>query len=146
MEGANTFSVQTGVLGEALANQHRDIPFDEFSDGPGIPVQVATGKALVGAVEKGVVTLLQHHVRDFTPLFPGGVYASRVVSTCMEDEDGTVRGRIDGTKELVESETNGLGIVVLVMEGFEPDIPEDIVVVCYREPGSGICYISRSKH
>ena len=146
MEGANTFSVQTSVLGEALADQHRDIPFDEFSDSPGIPVQVAAGEALVGAVEKGVVTLLYHHVRDLTPLFPGGIYAGRVVSTCVEDEDGTVRGRIKGTKELVESETNGLGVVVLVMEGLESDIPEDIVMVCYKELASGICDVSRGKH
>lgn len=90
VESADSFAVQTGVLGETLADQGWDGAFDEFSDGPGVPVQVTTGETLVGAVEKGVVALLQHDVRYSLPLFPSGIYTGRVMSAGVKEEDGTV--------------------------------------------------------
>ena len=132
MKGANTFTVQTGVLGETLADQHRDTTFDEFPDGPGISVQITTGEALVGTVKKGVVTLLYHYVGDLRPLFPGRIYASWVVGACVKEKDGTVWSRGKGGEESVTSETDCLGIIILVGERFDPDISEDTEMVCYK--------------
>jgi len=132
VQGTDTFTVQTSVLGEALADQHWDPPSDEFPDGPGVPVQIAASETLIGGVKKGVVVLLQHHVRDLTPLFPGRIYTGRVVSTGMKENNGTVRSGGNCAKELAAGEADGLGIVVLVGDGFDPDVPEDSEVVYYR--------------
>ena len=132
VQGTDAFAVQTGVLGETLADQHWDVALDEFPDGPGVPVQIAAGKTLIGAVEEGIVTLLQHDVCDLAPLFPGRVYTGWVVSTGVKEDDGTVRGGGNGAKELVAGKADGLGVVVVVGEGFDSDVPEDSEVVCYR--------------
>jgi len=58
VEGTDTFAVQTGVLGKTLTDQQRDTAFDEFPDGPGIPVQITAGKTLISTVKEGVVALL----------------------------------------------------------------------------------------
>jgi len=125
VEGANTFTVQTSVLGETLADQHWNTPSGEFPDGPGVPVQISAGETLISAVKKGVVVLLYHHVCDLTPLFPGRIYTGWVVSTGMKENDGTVRSGGNGAKELVAGEADGLGVIVLVGDRFDSDVPED---------------------
>ena len=49
----------------------------------------------------------------------------------MKEEDGTVGSRRESTKELVASEADSLGIVVLVSERLDPNVPEDREMVCY---------------
>jgi hypothetical protein len=125
MKGTNALAVQTSVLGETLADQQRDAASDEFPDSPSIPVQIAAGKTLIGTVEEGVVTLPYHHVRNPAPLFPGRIYAGRVVSTGVEEEDGTVWSVGEGGEEFVVSEAGSLGIVVLVSQRINSDVLED---------------------
>lgn len=133
VKGTDTFTVQTGVLGETLADQQWDTAFDKFPDGPGITVQITAGETLIGTIEEGVVTLLQNHVCDLTPLFPGRVYTGRVVSAGVKEDDGTFRSGCESTEELVAGEADSLGIVVLVGEGFDSDVPEDSEVVYYKK-------------
>jgi len=129
VEGTDTFTVQTGVLGETLADQRWDAASDEFPDSPGIPVQITAGETLVGAVEEGVVTLLQHHVGDLTPLFPGRIDTGWIMSAGVEKKDGTIWSGGKIAEQLIEGKTNGLGIVVFVGEGIDSDVPEDSKMV-----------------
>ena len=78
------------------------------------------------------MALLQHDVCDLAPLFPGGIYAGRVVGAGVEEEDGAVgSGGKDG-EELVAGETDGLGIVILVSGGLDSDVSEDSKMVYCR--------------
>lgn len=55
----------------------------------------------------------------------------------MKENDGTVRSGGNGAKELVAGEADGLGIVVLVGDGFDPDVPEYSEVVYCRTTRQG---------
>jgi len=132
VEGTDAFTVQTGVLSETLADQRWDAASDEFPDSPGIPVQITAGETLVGAVEEGVVTLLQHHVGDLTPLFPGRIDTGWIMSAGVEKKDGTIWSGGKIAEQLIEGKTNGLGIVVFVGEGIDSDVPEDSKMVYPR--------------
>jgi len=92
VQGTDTFTVQTSVLGETLADQQWDTPIDELPDCPSIVVQIATGETLIGAVKEGVVALLQNHICNLTPLFPSRIYTGWVVSAGVEQKDRAVRG------------------------------------------------------
>lgn len=50
----------------------------------------------------------------------------------MKEDDGTVRSGGNGAKELVTGEADGLGVVVLVGDRFDSDVPEDSEVVYCR--------------
>lgn len=129
VKGANTFAVQTSVLGEALADQQRNTTFGEFPNCPCIPVQITTGETLIGGVEEGVMTLLHHHIGNLTPLFLGRIYTGRVVGAGVKEEDGTVRSGGKGSEELIAGETDGLGVVVFVGGRIDSDVSEDSEVV-----------------
>ena len=133
VQGADTFAVQTSVLGETLADQHRNTAVDEFPDGPGVPVQIATGETLIGTVEEGIMALLQHHVCDLAPLFSGGINTGWVVSAGVKEKDGAVRSGGEGSKEFIAGEGDSLRIVVRVGEGIDPDVSEDSEVVCCKK-------------
>lgn len=84
VERADTFAVQAGVLGEALANEQGNaLARNKVSYRPGIPVQVTRGETLVSAVEKGKVTLLDKDIGDLLPLLLGRINTGRVVSAGM---------------------------------------------------------------
>jgi len=129
VKGADTFTVQTGILGETLADQQRDAATCELPDGPCVLVQVTAGETLVGGVEEGIVTFLQHHICDLTPLLPSGIYTGRVVSAGVEKKDRTVRSGGESAEEFVAGEANSLGVVVLVGGRVDSDVPENSKVV-----------------
>jgi hypothetical protein len=105
------------------------------TDGPRISLQITAGEPLISGVKEGVVALLQHHVCDPTALFLGRIDTGRVMRAGMEEEDGTVQSGGKGTEELVAGKTNRLGIVILVGERIDSDVPEDGEVV-YCENGT----------
>ena len=89
------------------------------------------------------MTLLQHYVCDLTPLFLGRIYSGRIMSTGVKEEDGAVRSGGKGAEELITSEADGLGIVVLVGGRIDPDVLEDSEVVCYKNRGERIRHVRR---
>ena len=75
------------------------------------------------------MTLLQHHICNLTPLFLGRIYASRVVSAGVKEEDGTVRSGGKSAEELIAGKADSLGVVILVGGRVYSDVLEDSKVV-----------------
>lgn len=111
----DVLTVKPKVLGEGLSHKQLKALRDKVTDGPGIFIQVAGGKALVSRVEEhkkfpplksgnmseqrfrlwnssrfGFWRNLRylHDLRDLLPLLLSWVSTSGVVCTCMEDKDG----------------------------------------------------------
>ena len=97
-----------------LADQQRHIAPDKFAHRPGVVVEITARKALVGAVEEREVALLEHYVRDLTPLLAGRVDPSGVVRAGMDEENGARRGVLERLDVWVERETDGLRVVVRI--------------------------------
>lgn len=115
MKGSDTFTVQASVLRKALrvfsciavsktprgiffpfweaptdlTDQQRHAFRNKVPNSNGIPIQIAASETLVSTVEESEMLSFQHHRGDLVPLFWGGVNTGRVVSACMEEEDGT---------------------------------------------------------
>ncbi len=77
------------------------------------------------------MSLLQEYITDLAPLFACGVDASRIVGACVKEYCGTVRKGIEGIEQGMESQSNGLGVVVWVCNGLNTDIAEDSKVINY---------------
>lgn len=142
VKGPDTFTVQAGIFCETLTDQHRDTTFGEFPNGPGILVQIAASETLVGAVEKGVMTLLQHHICDLIPLFLRRVNTGRIMGAGVKEKNRTVWSSGERGEELSASEADCFGIIVLVGKRFDRDISEDGEVVHYGNHTSGAFYTS----
>lgn len=117
------------VLGETLAQSNVVALLDEVARGKGILVSVTAGKALVGHVEEGKVTLLLHDIADLAPLLLGGVNTGRVVSASVQQDDAVVRGGLDIGDQTLKVQTNGVLVVVAVLLDLEARVAEDGVVV-----------------
>ena len=83
------------VLGKALAQAEIVALLDEVTEGKGVLVGVAAGKALVGHVKEGEELLLLEDVRELLPLLRRGVNASRVVCASMQEDDALCRRVLD---------------------------------------------------
>ena len=112
-----------------LADKQGDAPPDKLAHRPGVVVEVAARKALIRAIEEREVALLEHHVCNLRPLFPGWVDAGRVVSTCMEKEDRARRGALEGLEEGPECEADRLWVVVRVCGDWDAGQGENLVVI-----------------
>lgn len=89
-ERANSFTVETHVLGETLAQGDGEALFDKVSDGEGVVLEDTGGEALVSHVEEGKVVLLLEDLAEFNPLFLGQIRAEGVEGGGVEQEGGSV--------------------------------------------------------
>lgn len=89
-ESANSFTIETHVLGETLAQGDRESLFDKVSDGEGIVFEDARCKALVGHVEECKVVLLLEDLTKLDPLVLGQIGAERVEGGGVEEESGSI--------------------------------------------------------
>jgi hypothetical protein len=96
---------------------------DEVADGESILVRVSTGKALIGHVEEGVVTILLDDIAQSTPLLLGGVDTSGVVCASVKQDNAALG-------HLLKVEPDGVLVVVTVFLDLETRVLEDGVVVC----------------
>ena len=55
----------------------------------------------------------------------------------MKEDGGAVRSGCKGAEELIAGESDSLGVVVLVGDGFDSNVPEDSEVVHYKNNASG---------
>jgi hypothetical protein len=77
-ESPNTFTIQTHVLGETLAQGDREALFNKVSNGESIVLEDTGSESLVGHVEECKVVLLLEDLAELDPLFLGQVRAERV--------------------------------------------------------------------
>lgn len=128
-ESTDTLTVETHVLGETLAKSDVVALLDEVAGSKGILVSVTAGKALVGHVEEGEVTLLLHDIADLAPLGLGRVDTGGVVSASVEQDDAALGSGLDVGNQTLEVETNGVLVVVAVLGNLETGVGEDSLVV-----------------
>jgi hypothetical protein len=129
VEAAGTLSVKTEILGETLGNNELEALVNKVSDSPSILDEITGGKALVSSIEEGEVVLLLHDRSDLGPLILGRVDTSRVVCTCVKDEDRALGSGLQSLLETFKIKALGLLVEVRVCVDRKTDILEDLVVV-----------------
>lgn len=102
---------------------------DEMADSEGIRVSVSAGKALVGHVEEGKVTLLLHDGGNLLPLLSGRIDAGGVVSTSVQEEDASLGGGLDVSNHALKVEADSIFVVVAVLLNLEARVTENGLVV-----------------
>jgi hypothetical protein len=103
---------------------------DEVADGESILVRVSTGKALIGHVEEGVVTILLDDIAQSTPLLLGGVDTSGVVCASVKQDNAALGHLLNVLDHTLKVEPDGVLVVVTVFLDLETRVLEDGVVVC----------------
>jgi hypothetical protein len=93
-ERADSFTVETHVLGETLAQGNRESLLDKVSDGESVDFKVTGCEALVGHVEEGKVVLLLEDLAELDPLFLGQIGTEGVERGGVEKESGSVGGSL----------------------------------------------------
>ncbi len=86
VQGADSLSVQTHVLGEGLGDYHLEPLLQEVPDRPGVFLEVSSGESLVGGVEEGNEVVLLHDVGNLFPLLLSWVDSSGVVSAGVKQD------------------------------------------------------------
>lgn len=129
-ESTNTLTIETHVLGKALAESNGETLVDKVPQSIGITVNVARGETLVGHVEEGKVATLLNLGCNSLPLLGSGVDTSGVVGTSVEQEDRTGRSVLDIIEHTLKVKTDGVLVVVPVLLHGDAGIAEDGLVVC----------------
>lgn len=101
-ERANSFTVETHVLGETLAQGNRESLFNKVSNGEGIVFENTRCEALVGHVKECKVVLLLEDLTQLDPLVLGQIGTEGVECRSVEEESGSVGGGLND--ELEENE------------------------------------------
>lgn len=95
VETSHSFSIETEVLGEGLAEEELDVLLHEVSNGESILMEISSSESLVGRIEQDQMTIVLDSGRDSLPLGFGWVASGWVMSARVEKEDGSWWGSID---------------------------------------------------
>lgn len=128
-ERADALAVETHVFGEGLAESNLVALLDEVADGKGVLDGGAGSKALVSHIEEGEELLLIANVGDCGPLLLGGVNASGVVGTGVEEDNGALGSSLQVSLETLKVEADGRLVEISVAANLESGITEDGDVV-----------------
>lgn len=142
MEAASSLTIQTKVLGEALADNGLESLLDEVTDSSGILGQVTGSKTLVSAVKEGEVLLLSNNDGKFLPLIERRVNSSGVVSARVQQDDGTIGSTLDGGLHTLEIQAIGLLGEVRVVGNAKANISKDLLVVSPGRVGHVDCPVA----
>mgnify|MGYP005989162607 CR=1 FL=1 len=129
VEATSTFTIKAEVLGETLSNNKLETLLDKVANSSSITGEVAGCETLVGAVKEGEVLLLADNRGNLLPLVQRRINTSRVVSTCVQQNNGALRSGLDGALHAIEVKATCLLVEVRVLSGGNADIGEDLVVV-----------------
>jgi hypothetical protein len=122
-----------------LTHQEWHALLHKLPDGRGILVQIATCKALVRAIEEGIVCALSHHRGNFIPLLRSRVDAGRVVRTRVQKEHRARGSTPQGGQEAREIQADCARVVVRVIHGLNTYILENSMVVCWFTISVDMC-------
>lgn len=86
---ADTFAVQSHVFGKALRQTEVVTGLDEMAHTERVSGKVSRSEALIGHVEIGEEFAFLDKLRDFLPLFLGGVDTGWIVGTRVQEYDMT---------------------------------------------------------
>jgi len=115
VESASTFTVKSHNLSERLSNNHLEASIKEISKTISIGIEETRSETLVGSVKEGEKVVLGTDIGDLGPLSLTGVNTSRVVSTSVEEDNGSRLGFSEIFKHSVDIETLSLGVEVSVL-------------------------------
>lgn len=102
---------------------------DEVTHGVGILVSITGCEPLVRHIEEREVAAVLDGIGDGPPLFGSRVNTSRVVRTCVQEEDTALWGILDICEKSVNVESDRLLVVVPVLLHIQPGVLEDSSVV-----------------
>mmetsp|Transcript_2527 Transcript_2527/g.5384 ORF Transcript_2527/g.5384 Transcript_2527/m.5384 type:complete len:432 (-) Transcript_2527:144-1439(-) len=124
-ERPRPLAVQAKVLGEGL-RQHNPVSLrHEEAEGGSVGLGVAGREALVGRVEEDLVTLGFDHFGDVLPLVHCRITASRVVGTCVEEDDTSAWSTLQVLHQSVVIKAVGTRVVVTVPPHFHSRLAKD---------------------
>jgi len=129
MKRPDAFSVQPGIFGKALTDEHGHAARNKVPYCPSISVQVAARKALIRRVKESVVLFREENIRDGRPLFFRGVDACRVVCARMQQEYRALRSTVQRRDEPIKVERDRFGVVIRIRALLDADILEDSEMV-----------------
>lgn len=119
VEGTGSLTIETHGLGERLSNNHLETLVNKVAEAPGIIVEVAGSKALVGSVEEGVELVLFADFGDLFPFFSGGVNTGGVVGTSVEKDCRASRDLGEILKHTLDIKTLGRWLEESVVSNFD---------------------------
>ena len=134
-EQTAALTVQTHVLGEALAERDLVALFHEVAHGKCVAVWITTGETLVCHVKEGEHLLLLDHVRNLLPLLLRWIHACRVVRACMKQNDAPAWRILQVPQHAFEVQSHGFLVIVRVLLHLQARVLEDRAVIAPRRCG-----------
>lgn len=134
-EQTAALTVQTHVLGEALAERDLVALFHEVAHGECVAVWITTGETLVCHVKEGEHLLLLDHVRNLLPLLLRWIHACRVVRACMKQNDAPAWRILQVPQHAFEVQSHGFLVIVRVLLHLQARVLEDRAVIAPRRCG-----------
>jgi len=89
MEGTDSFTIKTHILGQRLGNKHLEAFFKENVNRLGISLEITSGEALVSTVKEGEELLGLEKLGEDSPLFSSRVNTSGIVGADVEKNNRT---------------------------------------------------------
>lgn len=129
VQGTDSFTVHTHILGVTLRDKHIESLFGEVPDWEGISDEISTSKSLVGRIEVGEQLLFLHNLSNLLPLIAGGINSGWVVGTYVQQHDIAGLCLVESVNKLANQSLVGFGIVVGVFAELEARSSDDVVVV-----------------
>lgn len=129
VEGTGSLTIETHDLGEGLSDDHLEALVEEVSESNTILVEVSGDETLIGSVEEWVESSLSADFSDSLPLIKSWINTSWVVSTGVEEDDGSWGGVAKISNHTLEVETLGLLVEVSVLSNLHTGSGENLVVV-----------------
>ena len=129
MDGTNSFTIKTEVLGKALSDDHLKSQLMEQSDWVSIFLKISGCEPLVGRVKEWEKTFLLDDFSDFSPLLLGWVNTAWVVSASVEKDNRSFRSIAESLNHALEVQSVCLSIEVRVFGMLEASFFHDREVV-----------------
>lgn len=131
-EQTAALTVQTHVLGKALAECNLVALFYKVAHSKCVAVWITTSKALICHVKEREHLLLLYNVRNLFPLLLRWIHTCRVVRTCVEQDDTLIRRVPQVLQHTFEVQSHCFLVVVRVLLHLQARVLEDRAVVAPR--------------
>ena len=134
MKTTDSLTIETHVFSIALRNEHWFEFLCKVSDGFNILEDIPTCKSLVCWIEERNEFLSLHDFSYLLPIWGGRVDTSRIMSTCVKQNNVVFLGVLKKRDQIIDSYFLGLGIVVRILLNLEIWSLNDVLMV---GPGRG---------
>lgn len=137
MECSGSLSVETHDLSERLGNDHLESLCDEVSKSKTVLLEISRDETLISGIEEWIKSSSSNNLSDSLPLVKSWVNTSWVVSTGVQQNNGSSGGVAQVFEHSLDVETLGLWVKISVLSDLKSRSSENRVVV---SPG-GVAHI-----